>query len=143
MRLTSFAPKDRRRLLIFVLRVVRSKYPQHAKSINSIASLICEHKAPRTAMFSFLTQLLGRAELNALVHRVTDLFLQTMIQRRVLCDSQSKGQICHACFSYIASVPCEKCKRLKFCYGCMDYGNCCDCDVEEDNENTMTCVQRL
>ena len=70
MRLTRFAPKDRRRLLILVLRVVRSKYPRHAKSINSIAILICQHKAPQTAMFSFVTQLLGRAQLSALVNRV-------------------------------------------------------------------------
>lgn len=86
-------------------------------------------------MFSFVTQLVGRDQLCIITDRVTSVFLEALIKSRTLCDLQCTAHICHGCFSYAAAVTCERCNHVKFCYGCMDYGNCCDCDADGDDEN--------
>ena len=67
--------EDAQKLLHIALRVVRHQYPQHAKSMNSIARLIVEKKAPKTAMFSSLKHMVGQKELRRIFRRVYRMYL--------------------------------------------------------------------
>ena len=128
---------DRRHLLLASLRHIRRQYPEYAKQINGITTLIVKRKSPPSSLLSTVKVLVGRDELHKVLVRVRHAFIAFKIRSRAF---RKEAPLCHGCCSFPSVIACEKCGHVAFCYECLDYGACDACsslakgsDVKEEN----------
>ena len=125
---------DRRHLLLVCLRHIRRQYPNYAKQINRIATLIVKGKASQSSLLSTVNVLLGGDELRKVLALVFEAFVAFKIRKRAF---ENGATLCHGCFSYSSVVTCETCGHVAFCYGCLEYGACESCSSRaEAKENS-------
>ena len=63
--------------------------------------------------------------------KIKDLAVKAVVEaafkERVMYDKEQHTTVCHACCSYCPQCKCTGCGQLRFCAGCIDYGECLNC----------------
>ena len=128
--MTSFSQlntQDRGRVNRAYLRIIFRSYPGLRTHITTVSKLISKKKSPRSALQHVILQHIGRPA----AYKVKELAIKAVVdaafKERIMYDENKHSTVCHACYSYCPQCKCTGCGQLRFCAGCIDYGECLNC----------------
>ena len=128
--MTSFSQlntQDRARVNRAYLRIIFRCYPALRTHITTVSKLISKQKSPRSALQHVILQHIGRPA----AYKVKELAIKAVVEaafkERIMYDEKKHKTVCHACYSYCPQCKCTGCGQLRFCAGCIDYGECLNC----------------
>ena len=128
--MTSFSQlntQDQARVNRVYLRIIFRCYPALRTHITTVSKLISKQKSPRSALQHVILQHIGRPA----AYKVKELAIKAVVEaafkERIMYDKDKHKTVCHACYSYCPQCKCTGCGQLRFCAGCIDYGECLDC----------------
>lgn len=118
---------DKLRINKLFLFIVSKKYPILNKHIVKIKNLIMKKEAPLSALNNLIFYYVGKKNIKIIMADAIKNFIKISIRQRTLHNKSNNETVCHGCFSYCSQFKCYKCKQIKYCAGCIDYGDCIDC----------------
>ena len=128
--MTSFSQlntQDRARVNPAYLRIIFRCYPALRTHITTVSKLISKQKSPRSALQHVILQHIGRPA----AYKVKELAIKAVVQaafkERIMYDEKKHKTVCHGCYSYCPQCKCTGCGQLRFCAGCINYGECLAC----------------
>lgn len=125
--LLQLSRQDRARVHRAYLRSIFCMYPALRKHIASVVKLIKEQKSPSSALQNIILRHIGRPAAVRAKEIAVKSVVTEALNERVMYDKEQHDAVCHACYSYCPQFKCTCCGQLRFCAGCIEYGECLNC----------------